>query len=495
MMLKIKRRCQKRQIVTCACIAIGLLTLGGCAQLPNLGQAPTITPIERLQTENAFATPLAAAWPDEHWWVSYDDSQLSLLITETLRDSPSLQLANARMRMAGAMVQGANAVMSPEVSANASVSEAKQSYNYLIPKAGLPQGWTDYGQATLNLSWELDFWGKNHAALAAAISEQGAAQAEVAQTRLVLSTTVASVYVELLHMYTVRDAVEASLELRNKTVELFYQRNKNGLETLASVRQMEARRSATEAELFGVDERIALIKNALASLVGAGPDRGLSIHRPVARAINTVSLPAQLSMNLLGRRPDIVAARLGTEAAAKRIDQQKAGFYPSVNLMAFAGLQSLDINKLSKSGSDFGGVGPAISLPIFNTERLQGQLRGARADYDASVATYNATLSNALREVADATTSRRSLEGELAALRVAVTAADAAYRMVDQRYKGSLATYLDVLSAEDTLISTRRALADLDSRAVALDVAMVRALGGGYQSKSSPSGDTSAVNE
>ncbi len=493
-MLKLKRRCQTGRAVASACVAISLLTLGGCAQLPNLGQAPTIKPVEKLQSEYSLATPFVADWPDEHWWESYDDYQLSILIAEALRDSPNMQLANARMHMAEAMVTGANAAISPEVSANASVTEAKQSYNYLIPKAALPQGWTDYGQATMNLSWELDFWGKNHAALAAAISEQGAAQAEVAQTRLVLSTSVASVYAELLHLYAVRDAVEASLELRNKTVELFYQRNQNGLETLASVRQMEARRAATQAELFGVDERIALTKNALASLVGAGPDRGLSIQRPVARTINTISLPANLSLNLLGRRPDIVAARLRTEAAAKRIDQQKAGFYPSVNLMAFAGFQALDIDKMSKAGSNFGGVGPAISLPIFNTQRLQGQLRGARAEYDASVATYNATLSNALREVADATTSRRHLDGELAALRAAVTAADDAYRMVDQRYKGSLATYLDVLSAEDALISTRRALADLETRAVELDVSMVRALGGGYQSTDKQARTAPAIN-
>lgn len=162
--------------------------------------------------------------------------------------------------------------------------------------------------------------------------------------------------------------------------------------------------------------------------------------------------------------------------------------------MAFVGYQSLDINKMSKSGSDFGGVGPAISLPIFNTQRLQGQLRGARAEYDASVAVYNATLSNALREVADAATSRRSLDGELNATKAAVAAAEDAYNIVNQRYKGALATYLDVLSAEDALVSTRRALADLETRAVELDVSMVRALGGGYQSTDNQSGTTPDVN-
>jgi NodT family efflux transporter outer membrane factor (OMF) lipoprotein len=197
-------------------------------------------------------------------------------------------------------------------------------------------------------------------------------------------------------------------------------------------------------------------------------------------------------LELLGRRPDIVAARLRTEAAARRIDQQKAGFYPSVNLMAFVGYQSLGINNLTKSGSDMGSFGPAISLPIFNTERLQGQLRGARAEYDAAVASYDGTLTNALHEVADAVTSRKALDGELAAARAAVAAAAEAHDIVSRRYQGELATYLDVLSAEDTLISAQRSLADIETRALVLDVAMVRALGGGFQGseKLSASSDT-----
>jgi len=252
---------------------------------------------------------------------------------------------------------------------------------------------------------------------------------------------------------------------------------------------VEARRAAAKAELLGVEERIALLKNGIAALLGEGPDRGLAITRPTVLLAGGSGLPSNLSLDLIGRRPDIVAAKLRTEAAAKRIDQQKAGFYPSVNLMAFVGGQSLDIGKMTKSGSGIGSAGPAISLPIFNTQGLQAQLRGARAEYDASVSIYNATLSNALREVADAATSRKALDGELTASRAAVTAAVDAYDIVDNRYKGALATYLEVLSAEDALVSAQRALADVETRAVVLDVAMVRALGGGYQNpEKQPSG-------
>ncbi len=466
-----------------ALLAAALFVAAGCAPIPRLDAPPALKKVDQLGSSDSFAAP-AAAWPGEGWWHAYGDTQLDALIKEALRGSPDLDLAQARLHAAMAQVQGAHGALLPEVTGTAAFTEQKQSYNHLIPKAALPQGWNDYGIATVNLGWELDFWGKNRAALAAAVSEQRAAQVEVAQTRLILSTSVASAYAGLVHLYTLRDNAADTLAIRTKTAALFRQRHDFGLENLASVRQVEARQSAAQGDLLVIDERIGLQRNAIAALLGAGPDRGLAITRPTAQFPGSQGLPQNLALELLGRRPDIIAARSRTEAAARRIDQAKAGFYPSVNLVGFLGVQSLGIDNLTKSGSDIGGIGPAISLPIFNTERLQGQLRGAHAEYEASVATYNATLSEALREVADAATSRKSLDGELAAARAAVAAAAEAHQIVSQRYDGALATYLDVLTAEDELITAQRSEAQLETRALILDVALVRALGGGFTPES-----------
>ncbi|HVN45254.1 MAG TPA: efflux transporter outer membrane subunit [Steroidobacteraceae bacterium] len=464
-------------------LAGSLMVAAGCAPQPRLDSPPTLRKVEQLSSSDSFALP-AAGWPGDGWWRVYGDPQLDALIDEALRGSPELDLAQARLHAAMAAVQGAHAARLPEVTGTASFTEQKQSYNNLIPKPALPQGWNDYGVATLNLSYEIDFWGKNRAALAAALSEQRAAEVEVEQTRLILSTSVASAYAGLVHLYTLRDNALETLAIRTKTVALFRQRHQFGLETLASVREVEAREAAAQGDLLAIDERIGLQRNAIAALLGAGPDRGLAITRPAARFPGSQGLPENLALELLGRRPDIVAARLRAEAAARRIDQAKAGFYPSVNLLGFVGVQSLGIENLTRSGSDFGSVGPAISLPIFNTERLQGQLRGAHAEYEAAVATYNGTLSNALREVADAATSRKALDGELAASRAAVAAAAEAHQIVSRRYQGALATYLDVLTAEDQLISAQRAEAELETRALILDVELVRALGGGFSPQS-----------
>ncbi len=465
-------------------LAVSLALAGGCAQVPRLDPPPTMKKVNELASSSSFAAP-STAWPGNEWWRAYGDPQLDALIEQALHNAPDLDLARARLKAAAAQVQGAGATRLPEVTASAEIAEAKQSYDFLVPRQALPSGWNGYGAATLNMTYELDFWGKNRAALAAAVSERRAAEVEIAQTRLILSTSVASAYASLLHLYTLRDNAADTLALRMQTAALFRQRHQFGLETLASVRQVEARQAAAKGDLLAIDERIGLQRNAIAALLGAGPDRGLEITRPKVAWAAPQGLPTNLSLELVGRRPDIIAARLRTEAAAHRIDQRKAGFYPSVNLLAFAGFQSVGIDNLFKSASQSGAAGPAISLPIFNTERLQGEFKGARAEYDAAVATYNGTLSAALREVADAATSRKSVDEELAAAEAAVAAAAEAHQIVSSRYEGALATYLDVLSAEDSLISARRSAAELETRALILDVSLVRALGGGFTPDSS----------
>lgn len=462
-----------------ALLAASLFSAAGCSPLPRMDSAPSMRKVEQLGTAGSFAGP-ATAWPGDRWWQAYGDPQLDRLIDEALQGAPDLQLAQARLAAAAAVVRSAESVRIPEMTGSAALTSEKQSYNYLIPQGALPHGWHDYGLATLNFSWELDFWGKNRSALAAAVSEQQAARFEYAETRLLLSTSVAAAYAGLVDLYTLRDNADETLRLREETVKLFRQRHEFGLETLASVRQVEARRASAEAELRTYDERIGLQRNTVASLLGLGPDRGLDITRPSAHFASSTGLPPNLALDLLGRRPDILAARSRTEAAAHRIDEKKAGFYPSVNLLALVGLQSLGIQNLATAGSQIGSAGAAVSLPIFNTRRLQGSLLGARAEYDAAVATYNATLSQALREAADAATSRKALDGELEASRAAVTAAAEAHQIVSKRYEGALATYLDVLEAQDELISARRAEAELETRALILDVSLVRALGGGF---------------
>jgi NodT family efflux transporter outer membrane factor (OMF) lipoprotein len=350
----------------------------------------------------------------------------------------------------------------------------------LTPRGATPEGWRDYGRATLDFSWEIDFWGKNRAALAAATSEANAALADAAQARITLATSIASSYAELARLHAALDTANAALEVRTKTAELFRQRYQNGLETLGSVRQVESRRASAAADVLALEEQLGLQRNRIAALMGAGPDRGLAIARPTVALAQPFGLPAKLPAELLGRRPDIAAARMRAEAADKRIDQARASFYPNVNLAAFIGVQSLGLGALTKAGSSIGSIGPAISLPIFDGGRLRGNLRVSEAEYAEAVANYDAAVVRALQDVADAVASQKWLGGQLDRTNESVDAARESWRIQNNRYAGGLATYLDVLSAEDSLLSNLRVQSDLQSRAFTLDVALVRALGGGY---------------
>ena len=480
-----------------AAVSAAVLTaalMAGCASFTDLGARAEPKSIDQYQSSQTLAaTAVQTAWPSDQWWTVYGDTQLNGLIAEALQSAPSMAVAKARLMKAEGTAQQQGAALYPQVSGNASLDRMKQSYNNGVPPDFVPKGYNNETRATLDFSYEIDFWGKNRAALAAATSELEASRADAAQARITLATSIASAYADLAQLYAQRDTNEAALKVREETLDLFNQRFTNGLETRGSVKQMEARRAIAQADLKATDESIALQRNKLAALAGAGPDRGLQLARPQIDLSKPFGLPAQLPVELLGRRPDIVAARLRAEAAGKQIKVARAAFYPNVNLSAYFGFQSLGIDMLTRSGSDIGSFGPAISLPIFNGGRLRGQFRSASASYDEAVANYDQAVTQALQDVADVGVSEKALAGRLQDVQAAADAAEEAYRIVSNRYNGGLNTYLDVLNAQDTLISNLRQLSDLRSRLFTLDVALVRALGGGYRAADDSKSQDSAT--
>ena len=483
-----RRQLPLRQMATASAAVLAAALMAGCASFTDLGARAEPKSIDSYQSAQTLAaTGVQAAWPADRWWQVYGDDQLNSLIDDALKNAPSMAVAKARLMKAEGSAQQQGAALYPEVSANASLDHMKQSYNNGVPPDFVPKDYNNETRTTLDFSYEIDFWGKNRAALASATSELEASRADAAQARITLATSIASAYADLAQLYAQRDTNEAALKVRMETLDLFRQRFANGLETRGSVKQMEARNAIAQADLKATDESIGLQRNKLAALAGAGPDRGLLLVRPKIDLSKPFALPAQLPVELLGRRPDIVAARLRAEAAGKQIKVARAAFYPNVNLKAYFGFQSLGIDMLTRSGSDIGSIGPAISLPIFNGGRLRGQFRSASASYDEAVANYDQAVTQALQDVADVGVSEKALSGRLDNVQAAADAAEEAYRIVSNRYNGGLANYLDVLNAQDTLISNLRQLSDLRSRMFTLDVALVRALGGGYRASDSSS--------
>ncbi len=459
--------------------AVVLALLSACATVPQLGTAPSPRAPETLASAISFGAA-QGTWPADNWWSAYGDPALDALITEALSGSPDVAAAAARVRAAEALAQQAGAALRPGFGVEASVGGNQQSQNLGIPPQFVPDGIQDTGRLAATASFNLDLWGKNRAALAAATSEAEAARVDAAQARLLLTTNVAAAYADLAQLFRTRDVALDALKVRETMASLTAQRMAAGVDTRGSLRQAEARVPTARADILALDESITLTRNRLAALLGAGPDRGLNIARPVLKGA-TIALPADAGIALVGRRPDIVAARLRAEAAAKRIKVARADFYPNINLTALVGLQSLGLGNLIDSGATIVNGGAALTLPIFDGGRLAGRYRGARADYDTAVARYDGTLITSLREVADALTSRRATDARLIQSRRSLVAAEEASDIAILRYKGGLSNQLQVLLTADALLAGRRTVADLEARGLALDIALIRALGGGYR--------------
>ena len=462
-----------------AALLAAMLLTSACASIPILGPKPEPRAATDFSSSKAFAAP-RSEWPGDGWWRRYGDPQLAQLMEQGLADAPDLAAAAARLRAAEGFAQEAGAALKPRVDAFAAPELSKQSQNTETPSAAVPNGWNDRGAAGIAFSLDLDLWGKNRAASRAAKAEAVSARYEFDEARLVITTGIASAYAELASLYAQRDSLAAALDIRTKSAKLVKQRVDIGLDTQAESRQATARVAQARADIEATDEAIELTKNALAELVGAGPDRALSIGRPAVALLQAQGIPADASTNLVGRRSDIAALRSRVEAAAQRIKVARASFYPSVNLTALIGLQSFGLGNLLSGGSTFGSVSPAVSLPIFHGGALQGQYRGRRGQYDEAVALYNASVIKALRQTADAVTSQKKLVSRLAETRSALADFQEAHRLARLRYEQGLATYLDVLSAEEGVVRAQLQVAELETRAFTLDVQLVRALGGGF---------------
>ncbi|NCW89958.1 MAG: efflux transporter outer membrane subunit, partial [Rhodocyclales bacterium] len=298
--------------------------------MPALGPVPDAKSPDTFKSASTLHAP-EASWPADLWWEKYGDVQLNQLIEEGLAGSPDLKAAQARLRRSEAQSQSVGSILYPQLSANGTVFGQEASTNYIVPAPYTPQGWYSYGQATLNFSWEIDFWGKNRAALAAAVSESQARSADVAQAKLILTTSIARSYADLARLMADRATAEKALDIRTKTWALFAERQKQGLENMGAVSQAEGKKNLAENDLVQIDVRIAETRNRLAALVGAGPDRGAQIKPPNNLIKAHYALPPDIGINLVGRRPDIVASRWQAEASQSRIEQRKAAFYPNVN--------------------------------------------------------------------------------------------------------------------------------------------------------------------
>ena len=454
--------------------ASAALLLVGCAS-PGAQQPPLAG---TLPEAAGFAADTATPAVDAQWWRAFGDPKLDALVERALAEQPSLQAAAARVAHASALADGRAAADAPQIGLKFDATRQRFSEHGLLPP---PYAGSLYNTTSLQASgsWELDFFGRNRAALDAAIGSQRAAQAELEAARTLLAANVARGYVALARVLAQREVAERALAQRSETLALTRQRVQAGLDTQVELRQAEGALPDTRQQIEALDEQAQLLRHQLAAL-SAQPPEALSGLGPQLLPMRAAPLPPQLGIDLLGRRADVVAARWRVEASTQDVAAARAEFYPNISLVGFGGLSSVGLDNLLKDGSRVYGIGPALSLPLFDGGRLRANLRGRAAELDAAIASYNGTLFDAAREVADAGISLRSLQRQMNEQRAAQAAAESAYDFALQRYRAGLTPYLVVLTAENSVLAQRRLNADLKARLLETQVALSHALGGGY---------------
>lgn len=424
------------------------------------------------------APALTAMEIPSQWWLGYHDAQLNQLITLALKDSPSLHLAQSRIARAMA---GADLVASAEqVQVGAGLDATHQRFTargmYPPPLAGAI---LDTGTLQAAASWEFDLFGKNRAALDSALGQANAAQADAQAARMLLTSNLVRSYINLSRIQAQQELAQRTLQQRQETLQLVQDRVRAGLDTQLELQQSESQLPDARLQIEVLQEQKALALNALSVLCGQ-PIGAFKVDIPALSAIQTITIPNTIALDLLGRRADVVAARWRVEAATQDVQQAKAQFYPNINLTAFAGYSSIGLDKLLQSGSEQWGIGPAIRLPLFDGGRLRANLRGKAVDLDNAIESYNALVLDAVRDASDQVATVQAIERQQVEQRAAQAAAQATYSIAMQRYKEGISNYLQVLHTQTAVLLQSRQAADLNARALDAQVQLIRALGGGY---------------
>lgn len=476
----------------CKTISVFLFVLGSCAHVPksDLSRVSAPVPLDKsmeLALEREFFE--AGGWPSEKWWEMFGDSQLNSLIERALQESPTLQKAIARVAKVEEEARKEKSLLWPKINANYeeqweyfSKHGFVRSFYPTQPSVVVPAT-TNQLDLTLNFDYEIDFFGKNRNLFRAALGKARAERAEARQATLMLTTLIAQTYIELQTRLGIREVWKERLEQRNQLFQLSQLRGTNGVEMAIPVLEKEQSIYEVEQTLLRLEKEIALDKHLLATLVGVGPDTDLVLDAPGVIFECALSLPYDLPSDLLARRPDLTAQIWRVEAAAREIGAAKADFYPRVNLIAMAGLQSLSFNQLLDMGSQQGTLNPAVHLPIFTGGRLRANLKGKVASFNEETFLYNKMVLDAAREVADQIVTLSATFDTLGCQVNALETAEEQLALQYSRYQHGVNDYLSVLDKEDNLFTQRDQLYGYERDYLLAVLGMIKALGGGYHAK------------
>jgi NodT family efflux transporter outer membrane factor (OMF) lipoprotein len=454
---------------------LSALLLTACVATP-----PTTPQVAEVKQAELGLTGADAPHFPQQWWKAFNDPQIDRLAAQVIANNPTLAGAMARMRAAQAELAVNQARDLPQVTLDGSEQRTLFSRDYIIPPPyGGSTRW--FGSLGANLNWNLDFWGKQAALIAKAGNAADAAALDAQAAHLALSGAFAQAYINLLLDYQNGDIADATVAERNDILKISQGRFDAGLENGSAPQQAKSLLSIARADQLRYAAAREMDIHAIAALAGQGADAYATIPRPNPNLDVALPLPERLPADLLARRPDILAARARIDAAIKGREAAHADFYPDINLAAMVGFQAIGLSNLISGGAFTYGVGPAIHLPIFDAGKLRAQYARSTADLDLSVADYNGAVVSAIKQTADAMTQVKSLAAQRVQQQDAVTSAQRAFEIAQERYRSGLATQLPMLTAEATLLQARQSLAGVAAQGAQQRITLMLTVGGGFE--------------
>jgi len=462
-----------------------LLLLSGCAVGPRYSRpTATVPPAYKELPQNWKTAQPSDEIARGKWWEIFQDPQLNTLEEQIAVSNQNIKAAEAQFRQARALVRFYRANYYPTVNTSASVTRSHSSTSR--PPASQLSGktFTDFVLSG-DLSYEVDVWGRIRKTVEAARENAQASAADLASVNLIMHSELASDYFQLRSLDAERQLLDSTVAAYQRALELTQNRYRGGVASGVDVAQAQTQLKTTLAQAMDLDVQRSQFEHAIAALIGQ-PASSFSLARAPLTTPPPV-IPAGLPSELLERRPDIAAAERRVASANAQIGVAKAAFFPSLTLSATGGFESGSAGTWLSGPSAFWSAGPAAALTLLDFGRRRAVSEQAWATYDQTVANYRETVLTAFQQVEDNLSALRILEGEAQTQNEAVVAAQHSLELSNNRYKGGVATYLEVITAQTVALSDARTAVQVLGRRMNAAVNLIQALGGGWDTSQLPS--------
>ncbi len=459
-------------------VAALVLALTGCAAVgPDYKRPETSTPkaFKESGAQNAASHGLPVKW-----WEVFSDPQLNELEQQAQIQSPDLRAAAARVTQARAIARVSEADFYPNVTLDPGASRDRYSENRPMPPGVPVTGYTqNHLRLPLDAAYEIDVWGRVRRQVEAADARLDASADDYFTILLGLQADIAQNYFALRSLDAEQDVLRYAIEIRRQALELIRVRYEGGVGTDLDVTRAETEVASAESAAIGLGKRRAELEHAIAVLVGKAPAEFTLAANPLNLA--PPEIPSGLPSELLVRRPDVAQAERLLAARNAEIGVAKAAYFPSIRLTGALGFDSVELGDLLKSGSLAASLGAGVSLPLFDGGRIKGNVDRAKAAYEENLAQYRGRVLGAFRDVEDALSGLRILADQAQAQARALSSAQKTAEISTTRYEAGLVIFLEVVDAERTRLATQQLATQIDGQRLVLSVALIKALGGGWQ--------------